>query len=50
MSRDKEPEGPRPVDRTSGLSAEEKSNLRKAATFVVAAIGFILGLKFLLGY
>lgn len=50
MRKDKESEGPVPVDRPSGLSAEEKSNLRKAAIFVVVAIGFILGLKFLLGY
>lgn len=50
MSKGNEPEGPRPVERPSGLSAEEKSNLRKAAIFVVAAISLILGLKFLLGY
>jgi hypothetical protein len=50
MAREPESAGPSPANRPSGLSPEEKSNLRRAAIFVVAAIGFILGLKLLLGY
>lgn len=50
MARETEPTGPSSGNRPSGLSPEEKSNLKKAAIFVVAAIGFILGLKLLLGY
>ena len=48
----REPESGKSVngERPSGLSPEEKSNLRKAAVFVLVAIGLILGIKFLLGY
>lgn len=37
-------------DRPSGLSPEDKSNLKKAGWFVLLTIGVILGLKLLLGY
>lgn len=41
---------PRPVGSPSGLSPEEKGNFVKAAIFVAAALGLIVGLKLLLGY
>ncbi len=41
---------PRPAGSPSGLTPEEKSNFVKAAIFVAAALGFIVGLKLLLGY
>ena len=50
MRKENDSKGRVPADRPSGLTPEEKSNLRKAAIFFVAAIAFILGLKFLLGY
>lgn len=50
MQNDGTGAGPRPAGSPSGLSPEEKKNLVKAAVFFFAAIGFILGLKLLLGY
>lgn len=41
---------PEPVNGHSELTPEEKIGPRKAAIFVVAAIAFILGLRFRLGY
>lgn len=45
-----EPSNSAPGDQPSGLSPEEKRNLKKVAFFFIVAIGVILGLKILLGY